>query len=322
MLMLLLAAGGALALIHSTANAWNGLGHRAVAELVWRQMDEAERRAASDLLRQHPHYARILTADVPAGADTNKWAFLTAAVWPDRVRPAGPGHPPKPESVTKYNVYPHGVEMPFARRADSTRALLKQYPAVEPTARIALADCIATLKNRKASPHDRAVSLAWTLHLLADLHQPLHCANLVTKERIRDLSAGGGFLVRNGAGNVVSLHAFWDQLPGVDQSYGRVIALADELARDPDLQPAALPERRRHRTLASWVRESHRIAVDFAYAANRVQFAHADAVESGKTPAAAIPAIAPDYLEAAQGIARRRLALAALRLADVLPRKW
>lgn len=162
-------------------------------------MDVPARHAAAELLKQHPHYDSILLADAPTGVDTNEWAFLNAAVWPDRVRPAKPGQPPKPESVTKYNVHPHGVEMPFVRPGDSTSDLLAQYPKVQPTAQFALADAIATLKDLQATPHDRAVALAWVLHLLADLHQPLHCANLVTKERIRDLSAGGRFLVRTEA---------------------------------------------------------------------------------------------------------------------------
>jgi len=38
------------------AQAWNSLGHRTVAELAWRKMDAGERRAATRLLRQHPHY--------------------------------------------------------------------------------------------------------------------------------------------------------------------------------------------------------------------------------------------------------------------------
>lgn len=285
-------------------------------------MDAPARQAASELLRQHPHYGRILMADVPAGVDTNEWAFLNAAVWPDRVRPAKPGQPRKPESVTKYNVHPHGVEMPFVRPGDSTRDLLAQHPKVQPTAQFALADAIATLKDLQATPHDRAVALAWVLHLLADLHQPLHCANLVTKERIRDLSAGGRFLVRNGGGQTVSLHAFWDQLPGDDVSYPRVTALADELARATEFQPDALTEYQENHTIASWIQESHRIAVEFAYAADRIEFVSTDAVDAGKIAATAVPPVSANYREEAHKIARRRLALAALRLMDVLPRQW
>src|SRR5687767_7648396 len=91
----------------SRAGAWNNVGHRAIAEVAWRQMSQKERRAASDLLKQHPHYQQLLIADVPRGVDTNEWAFLTAAVWPDLVRHAKPGQPQKPHSITKYDVYPH-----------------------------------------------------------------------------------------------------------------------------------------------------------------------------------------------------------------------
>ncbi len=68
---LLLAAWVGLALLVPAANAWNSLAHRAVVELVWRQMDQTEQGAVSALLRPHPHYAAILTADVPEGVSTN-----------------------------------------------------------------------------------------------------------------------------------------------------------------------------------------------------------------------------------------------------------
>src|SRR5262245_20774875 len=103
----------ALAALALPAKAWNNVGHRTVAELVWRQLDKEERRAVSDLLKQHPHYKEILTADVPSGVDKNEWAFLTAAVWPDMVRPAKHGHPQKPTSITKYDLYPHAIGFPF-----------------------------------------------------------------------------------------------------------------------------------------------------------------------------------------------------------------
>lgn len=312
--------GVALAMLLAAfpAGAWSGAGHRAVAELVWRQMDAAQRHACADMLRHHPHYQELLQADRPPTMDAGHWAFLSAAAWPDWVRPAKTGQPPKPESVTKYNAFPHGVELPFARPGDGTAELLKQYPDVKPTARVALEDSIATVHDPRASAHDRAVSLSWVLHLLADLHQPLHCANLVTKERLRDLSAGGKFLVRNEDGQSVTLHAFWDRLAGEDGSQRALMTLADKLACAPELQPAALPEYQTNRTAAAWVRESHQLAVDFAYAANRVEFVSTDAVDAGPIPAQAIPAVTAEYAAEARKIAHRRLALAAWRLLDVL----
>lgn len=312
----------ALTLATLTANAWNSLGHRAVAELAWRQMTPAQRQAATDLLQQHPHYQNILTAEVPPGVDTNEWAFLTAAIWPDLVRPAKNGQPPKPRSVTQYNLYPHGIELPFLSPGETNRSLLKNYSLAKTNGQTALLDCLATLKNRKASAHDRAVSLCVVLHLYADLHQPLHASALVTKEKPHGFGGGGGLLVRNTQGERVSLHAFWDQLPGSDLSYRGITALADELAADPALQPKALKEYRKNKRVPAWVRESWQTAAEFAYDPQRVQYLEASAAKARMLPDSAIPAVSAEYAKEAHEIARRRLALAALRLTDTLKRVW
>lgn len=85
-------------------SAWNDVGHRTVAELAWRQMSAAQRRAATELLEQHPHYKEMLTADLPKGISKDDWAFLSAAVWPDWVRDTWKGQPAKPPSASKYNL--------------------------------------------------------------------------------------------------------------------------------------------------------------------------------------------------------------------------
>jgi len=312
----------AFALAALPACAWNGLGHRTVAELVWRQMDPGERQTASGLLRQHPHCKVLLTADVPTGVATSKWAFLTAAVWPDMVRPAKAGQPRKPDSVTQYNVYPHGIELPFVRSADLGRVSLEKFPVAKPIIQTALSNSIATLKNRNASAHDRAVSLCWALHLCGDLHQPLHMATLVTRDKPGGHAAGGDLIVLDRDGKQIDLHALWDQLPGLNFSYKAVAALADQLATAPELQPARLNEYQAHRTIDSWVQESYQLAVNFAYAADRIQFVDAADVKSGKVADSAIPALKDDYLRDARQIARRRLALAAWRLNDALKPAW
>lgn len=309
-------------LLAHTASAWNSVGHQTVAELAWRQLDKGERRAASALLRQHPHYQSMLIADAPAGVDTNEWAFLNAAVWLDRVRPAKAGQPHKPRSVTQYDVYPHAVGYPFLRSGDTNRALLEKFFIAKPDAEMVLSNSLATLKNSTASAEARAVSLCVVLHLCGDLHQPFHAANLVTKDKPDGNGLGGSFLVLDQGGNQVNLHTYWDQLPGSDFSYRAVVALADELATAPELKPAALNEYQEHKTIASWVQESYRAAVSFGYAEERVQYVDAADVKSGRIAASAIPALKADYISGAQTIMHRRLALAAQRLADQLKQAW
>jgi hypothetical protein len=311
-----------LLLLVLPATAWNSLGHRSVAALAWRQMDAAERQGAKELLKHHPHYDVLLTANVPAGVDKEEWAFLTAAIWPDMVRPAKAGEPPKPRSITRYNTVPHGIYLPFVRPADAARVPLADFIVPTPNAATGLSNSIVTLKNPAASPHDRAVSLGWVLHLMGDLHQPLHAATLVTPEKPRGTGLGGAYTVRGENGKPINLHTYWDRLPGPGGSYADVMALAESLANAPELAPSRLREYRLNKTAADWARESHDHAVQFAYAENRVKFVDTAAVESDRIPRSAIPALQPDYIREAQEVMRRRLALAGQRLADVLKQVW
>src|SRR4051812_8814264 len=93
-----------LVFLSAPARAWNNAGHMAVAELAWRQLSPTERTAVTLLLREHPHYALLLATNLPTDApDTNQWIFLRAATWPDMVRPARSGSPPKPQEITEYH---------------------------------------------------------------------------------------------------------------------------------------------------------------------------------------------------------------------------
>ena len=229
----------ALLLLALPASAWNGLGHRTVAELAWRQMDPAERRAASDLLRQHPHYRELLVAEVPAGVDTNEWAFLTAAVWLGHGA-SGQSRGSRTSRTRSPNTtcIPTRSAIPSSGRPTRNRVSLDKFSIAKPNAEMVLSNSLVTLRNPKASAHDRAVSLCGALHLFGDLHQPLHTANLVTKDKPKGHGLGSSFLVRDERGEQINLHTFWDYSPGPDLSYQAVAALADKLAAAPELQPA------------------------------------------------------------------------------------
>jgi len=305
-----------------SANAWNNLGHRTIAELAWRKLSKQERKEASELLKQHPHYEEMLAASVPRGVDTNEWVFLTAAVWPDMVRHSKPGQPKRAESITKYDLYPHAIGYPFVRAADSNSVSIKDFFIAKPNAEMVLSNSIATIKDRKANAHDRAVSLCWTLHLFGDLHQPLHAATWVRKDKTEWDGLGGNYIVMDPSGgtppNKINLHSFWDQLGGVDPSYKSVTALADKLAAAAQAKSSVMKDYREHKTIASWVQESYRLAVHFAYAEERVQFAHIDDLESGKVSESAIPVLKAEYVKGAREIAIRRFVLASQRLTDHL----
>lgn len=275
-------------------------------------MNADQRNAASELLKQHPHYKQLLTASVPHGVDTNEWAFLTAAVWPDLVRPNRAG---RVESISKYDVYPHAIGYPFMKPAETNHALIEKFYIAKPDAEMVLSNAFATLKNSNASAHDRAVSLCWALHLCADLHQPLHAANLVTKERPNGDQLGGHHFVQE-HGHDLSMHTFWDSLPGVVGSYTYISKTAKSISGDRKLKSKTAQEYANDKTIASWVQESFQITVHFAYQDGQLPFVNEDDLKSGKVKRADVPVLSSTYVSEAHDIARERLLLAAEREID------
>jgi hypothetical protein len=297
------------------AGAWNSLGHRAVAEVAWREMDPEQRKAVTDLLKQHPHYNELLAANVPEGVSTDEWAFLTGAIWPDLIRPAGTGDKARPEFITKYNVYSHAILLPVVRTSDAREISLANFEVETPNAETGLRESMAVLRNKNASAHDRAVALTWILHLCGDIHQPLHASTLVTKNKPKGNGAGGVFSVLDSRGREAKLHSCWDGLPGKDGSYQGICELADALVK---LRPEKMVEYRVNKTVMSWAEEGRKVAADFAYAEEHVDFVLGADVASGKIARSDIPKISRQYMTEAERITRKRLALAALRLSDFM----
>jgi hypothetical protein len=52
-------------------------------------------------------------------------------------------------------------------------------PAPTDDAQYGIAQNEKSLADPKSSPEIRPVYLSWLLHLIGDLHQPLHCASLL-----------------------------------------------------------------------------------------------------------------------------------------------
>ena len=72
--------------------AWNGTGHQAVADVAWDNLTPTTKTKVTELLKQHPDYARALMKETtPAGDKRDREAFMVAATWPDLIRSASFG---------------------------------------------------------------------------------------------------------------------------------------------------------------------------------------------------------------------------------------
>jgi hypothetical protein len=164
----------------------------------------------------------------------------------------------------------------------------------------------------------KAIYLCWLLHLIGDLHQPLHAAALVSEDHPKGDQGGNLFLVSSKKGGpAVNLHFYWDALLfGQDAPYKDIEARSNELLRDPKLQRDQLPELKAT-DFRAWAEESARLAREVVYQGGKLAGAPRP---KGKADLAQVQApVLPDgYEQAAREVARRRMALAGYRIADRL----
>ncbi|MBL8374489.1 S1/P1 nuclease [Accumulibacter sp.] len=288
-----------LLLLVSPVWAWNAAGHRISAMIAWEQLDTDTRAAVAALLRQHPDFERWQARG--KGTDQDLTAFLEASTWPDDIRKdqrfytAGDEEPTPtlagfPDMERRLNW--HYVDRPLNRGGD-----LQSSPGTIDRQLGALAQ---TLASRKAKPSERAYALPWIIHLVADAHQPLHAASRYGRDGRSDNGGNALAIINpyNSRHPSMSLHRYWDDLPG--PPWLRNSRLEDAVRRLTErYSPPASSG-----TPTQWLDESWRIAREHAYPPGD---------ES-------VPTIGAEFHDRALEIANRRVIAAGYRLADLLQR--
>lgn len=298
----------AIAVASVPAPAWNARGHMAVAGVAWGKMTPVAQRRASELIRLNPSYASW-TSGVSA-ADRDMVAFIRAATWPDEIRDA-PGYiddgyvirePQASQNIGYQDKYVHRYwhfkDFPFS--PDSTAT---QDPDT-PNAVSRIVDFSATLGNPSASDDVQSYDLAWLLHLVGDMHQPLHATSRFTRATPNGDNGGNSVGVcLEGAAlcdaeHSQKLHSFWDGAVGTNSEPRSVIAFVRRLptAAQADLE----------RTDPNvWAEESFRLAKRVAYG---------EPIGGGRGPYR----LDREYRQVAGSVAERRIVLAGERLAKLL----
>jgi hypothetical protein len=289
------------------AHAWNSIGHMAVAYVAYQQMSPELRTRALALLMKNPDYNKWLTY-IPSGTsddDRNLYIFMMAATWPDEIKAQGSGYaldgdiPPRTAEATNNTGYTdksmhkywHFVNTPFS--TDGTAL-----PAIPiPDAQTQIAAFRQVLADPNASDELKSYDLVWIMHLVGDVHQPLHCSDRITAGAHRGDGGGNSVKLTNNPGD---LHGYWDNQLGVGdtKNYQVAVAAAKQLPAASSVAAADANE-------ADWVHESFQLAEAKVYI----------------TPIG--PALGPytadaTYAANAHTIAQQRVALAGARLANLL----
>lgn len=283
----------------TSSTAWNNQGHMTVAGLAWKQISSDTLRArATELLKLNPDYSKW-QAKIPKGTATNdipQMIFMIAATWPDEIK-SEPGYK-NDKTPSAANVgysdknqhrYWHFVDTPFTQ--DGT----KLPPLPSPNAATQIATFRAAIKSSEPDAL-KSYDLVWLLHLVGDVHQPLHAATRVSKADPK--GDAGGNNVKCGSPCPSELHGYWDDLLGTSDDPGTVLAAASAL-------PVADSAEAKIDDETKWVAESFQLAKDDAYM---------PPIDKGDGPFTLTPA----YETKAKSVAQARVTLAGARLAALI----
>jgi len=212
------AAVALLAAVPRAALAWDDLGHMIVTRIAWSQLTPAVRARLVAILEQAPADAGLAQLRPAPGAAERDLMFAAyASTWPDLVRHATPperhayNHPPYHFINWYWTVTAAGQVEPVTTIPSDSVNILTQ-----------LARASALVRDSAAAPGDRAVALAWLLHLGGDIAQPLHASSRVDDADPQGDHGGNGFLLDA----PMSLHWYWDRV--FSTRYPRLSAEEDD----------------------------------------------------------------------------------------------
>ena len=203
----------ALALLPRPAFAWGEYGHKTVASIAWAYLTPPAKAEVRRLLRAE---AQVQTAECPLKS------IEDASYWPDCIRGMGdrfsysyPWH--------YQNVH---VCKPFDAKANCPDGNCVS-AQIERHAKL--------LANPKIPDREKLMSLAWLVHFVGDMHQPLHAGDAADRGG-NSVSAAYGLK----APERMNLHRIWDT------------ELAERTLSEPPGDPAGLLSQITPELAAEW----------------------------------------------------------------------
>jgi hypothetical protein len=294
---------------------WGNEGHMMVAYTAYQKLAPAAKKRVGVLLKLNPDYKNgKWTKMIPTGTAAKyrpMMIFMIAATWPDQIKseagysedgPDPHGNRPDGASSSQNTGYTdhlrhrywHFLDKPFTQDGTSLAAFSVPTPNAETQ--------IAAFRAVLASSDPDALKsydLVWLLHLIGDIHQPLHASTRVTAaEHDGDNGGNNVKLCGSPCKSKTALHGFWDDLPGTNKNPSVAVTAGKKLPK-PDSTLADDTD------TSDWIKES------FEAAQNSVYVSPIEADDGPFTLTAA-------YKASARKLASERVALAGARLANMI----
>ncbi|MBB6242624.1 MULTISPECIES: S1/P1 nuclease [unclassified Rhodanobacter] len=232
---------GLLGLAAPLAMSWGPEGHAIVADIAQAHLDPAAATEVASLLKLEG-FDRL--DQISSWADGNRKEFPGTGSW-------------------------HYVDIPLkADNYDATRDCVQGNCIVAK-----LDENTHVLADKTATPQARLLALKWVVHLVGDIHQPLHAEDNDDK--------GGNTVQVQFFGKGTNLHSIWDGgiirqalslQPGPHYTFDHAAVQADAMTLDAAITPTQRAAWATENLLPQivdasivWADESHKLAQDVAY---------------------------------------------------------
>ncbi|MEJ2180312.1 MAG: S1/P1 nuclease [Gammaproteobacteria bacterium] len=282
--LLFIATTVVFSIMASSARAWDHPGHMTTAAIAFSEIERTRPELIEKiglLFLAHPDTAPFWVAAGEAkGKERIRRMFLECARWPDDSKFT-------PRDMLTWHTARWAIvaknASPTVKAAVATRQGKPAGQALE-----ALALNNAMVANPESSPAERALGLCWVLHIVGDIHQPMHVSDLFSKDFPTGNAAGGlSYVMDPVTKSPIPLHILWDS---------NVLRVAKDWAFDLE----TLPDPNKDLPAEKLV-------------ANMVNF-----ILNGVSPVKDAPPLPAGYWEKLQSTAERRITLAGYRIADLL----
>ncbi len=298
--------------------AWGPIGHMTIAYVAYQQLTPEIKARVGALLKLNPDYANW-ERQVPAGTspeEHDRIMFVAASVWPDDIKGESnysddgpdPGGNVPDGATSSQNIgytdllrhrYWHFIDTPFSPDG-------AQLPAIPTPNAETQIDAFRAVLSSDQPDALKAYDLVWLIHLIGDIHQPLHAVERVTQDDLQGDAGGNKIKLFGDASS--NLHSYWDDILGSDGQFcAKKIHCEDRAMVVSKTLPTPSQKSIHQMKTAEWIHESFLLARTVVYE---------PPIGANETTYTIEPWSA--YELRAQKVAQEQAALAGARLAEVL----
>ncbi len=226
----------------NSALAWDDVGHKIIAYIAWERMTPEVREKVVKILLDAPENSDLSVHydayNSRSEAVKKRELFMYAAVWSDVIR--------NKNFAVRYEKYHQGdwhYADIFWKQENGKAVILQNFPEESGKAVYKLYDFEKILSDSSYKPSEKAIALAWFLHVGGDIHNPLHNASRVTEPEPKGDQGGNMFIFipRTETSYGLNLHGFWDSI------IGRVMTRKNDACDADYLSPIARQIMQRYR---------------------------------------------------------------------------